>query len=166
MTLNRNRKKWLVLKILHEYAQGISYQRIADKYQVSTKIVFNILHGLNKQSMDDMKNYVVNRIPLQFESSLVLLRSIMEFCYEIATKSEDPRVRLGALSLQRECNQDINHLLADSVRVSEAVNRIMESNTRVMEQHTELMGEARMLRNEMKQNNIIRDKRKEQTDSK
>jgi hypothetical protein len=60
------------------------------------------LSYLRKQAKDNIKKYIDERLPEEYEKCMVGLTSILREAWNTATNAEDKRERLQALSLFHE----------------------------------------------------------------
>jgi transcriptional regulator with XRE-family HTH domain len=146
----RKRRQFEYLAILELYSRGFSYRQIANKLKVSTYGVSRVLHNLNNEGKEELLNMVANEVPLAYKSTITLLRGIMSECQSILDTSQDPRVKIMALSLQRECNTEINHTLSDSANVAKAVQHVDQSNKAILDNQTSLRTDVALLRDDLK----------------
>lgn len=70
---------------------------------------------------------MTQEIPLQFKASLTLLRRVISVADQIQQTSKLESIKLGALNLMVDCNQQINLLLADSQKLGESIERFVTS---------------------------------------
>lgn len=116
--------------ILQDYSNGLSYRKIGERQGLSKDKVMDILRLINLQTADELRDIIISEIPLQWRSSLILLRSISDKAHQIAS---DPTTRkevvLQALQLQLKCMSESNSLLTDSVKIYNALQKVKERRT-------------------------------------
>lgn len=121
--LNKH-KRWQYLHILELYSQGMSAVRISEKLQCSREFVTKALKDINSEVKSELPTMIINEVPLQFKASLLLLRGVVETCQTITKECHEERVRLQSLSLMRACLEDINKLMADSLRIASTIQKL------------------------------------------
>jgi hypothetical protein len=106
------------------YATGHSYLTISDKVGISTWQVQRILSMINHDARLELMN-MTQEIPLQFKSSIVLLRRVISVADQIQQTSKLESIKIGALHLMVDCNNQINNLLADSKALGETIDNAL-----------------------------------------
>lgn len=119
-------------------ALGHGRYDIAKTFNVSERIVGNILHGINETTKQELGSMLTDRIPLEFKKSLILLDFLMKRAVEIEQGSKDERVKLQALGLIKDINESKNKLLVDSTIIHNAIENssipiIQESSSKKKE---------------------------------
>ena len=113
--------------ILSDYSSGLSYRRIAARQGIGKDVVYRLLRKINSQTIDEMRDIILTEIPLQWRSSLVLLRSISETAHDISSDTNiRHEVRLQACKLQMDCMKESNSLMTDSVKIFNALQKVKE----------------------------------------
>jgi hypothetical protein len=113
--------------ILQDYSSGLSYRKIAVRQGLSKDKVMDILRLINDSTAEEMRDVIMSEIPLQWRSSLILLRNIGEQAHQIATDdSTRKEVVLQALKLQMDCMREVNSLLTDSVKIYNALQKVKD----------------------------------------
>ena len=80
---------------------------------------------LTRESKDNIRKYIDERLPSEYEKCLVGLTSILKEAWITAAKTEDKREKLQALSLAKECYSmklAAENILPDSDRISSLIN--------------------------------------------
>ena len=95
--------EWRRAKVLELTSKGNSQTEIAKTLQVDLSIISRDISYLRQQSKQNIKKYVDERLPEEYEKCLVGLTSILREAWNTATDTQDKREKIQALSLAREC---------------------------------------------------------------
>jgi DeoR/GlpR family transcriptional regulator of sugar metabolism len=83
---------------------GLASQReIAQILQVSNGTVNRDLSILRQQAKHNIKRYIDERLPEEYEKCLVGLNAITKEAWNTAQSTEDKREKIQALSLAKDC---------------------------------------------------------------
>lgn len=94
---------WRHEKILLLSSQGYSQRDIADKIKVSVGTVNKDLSYLRDQAKENIKKYVDEKIPEEYEKCLIGLNSILRESWSMSDTAIDKREKIEALKLARDC---------------------------------------------------------------
>lgn len=120
--------QWRREKILLLSSQGYSQRDIADKIKVCVGTVNKDLSFLREQAKENIKKYVNEKIPEEYEKCLTGLSSILKETWDISLNTDDNREKMQALSLAKECYSMKLDLLTN-VNVVNDVIRFISSST-------------------------------------
>src|ERR1041385_827603 len=96
--------EWRRTKVMELLSKGESNQsEIARILQVDKSIVCRDIAYLRQQAKDNIKEYIDERLPEEYEKCLVGLTAITKEAWNIAQSTEDNREKIQALSLAKEC---------------------------------------------------------------
>jgi hypothetical protein len=95
--------------------------------QVDKSIVCRDIAYLRQQSKDNIKKYIDERLPEEYEKCLVVLNAITKEAWDTAQQTEDKREKIQALSLAKECYSMKLDLLTNATVVDDAI-RFVSSN--------------------------------------
>jgi hypothetical protein len=76
---------------------------------------------LRQQVKENIKRYIDERLPEEYEKYLVGLNAITREAWEIAQSTEDRRERIQALSLAKECYYMKLDILTNATVVDDAI---------------------------------------------
>jgi hypothetical protein len=107
--------------------QGYSQKEIAQVLQVSNGTVNRDLTILRQQAKENIKRYIDERLPEEYEKCLVGLNAITKEAWNTAHQTEDKREKIQALSLAKECYSMKLDLLTNATVVDDAI-RFVSSN--------------------------------------
>jgi hypothetical protein len=89
--------------------------------QVSIGTVNRDLSILRHQAKDNIKRYIDERLPEEYERCLVGLNAITREAWDTADNTEDKREKMQALSLAKECYSMKMDLLTNATVVDDAI---------------------------------------------
>jgi DNA-binding transcriptional regulator LsrR (DeoR family) len=94
---------WRRNKVLELSSQGNNQVDIASILQVSEPTISRDLSHLKKQAKTNIKQYIDETLPEEYEKCLVGLTSILKEAWNTAQQADDKREKIQALSLAKEC---------------------------------------------------------------
>src|ERR1041384_6896878 len=120
--------EWRRAKVMELLSKGESNQsEIARILQVDKSIVCRDIAYLRQQAKTNLKRYIDERLPEEYEKCLVGLNAITKEAWNTAQSTEDKREKLQALSLAKECYSMKLDLLTNATVVDDAI-RFVSSN--------------------------------------
>jgi hypothetical protein len=148
-----NRIEWRRNKIQELSSQGHGQREIAQILQVSSGTVNRDVAYLREQAKTNIRKYIDERLPEEYEKCMVGLTSILREAWTTAHDAIDKRVKIQALSLAKECYSMKLDLLTNSTVVDDAVNFVLEkekakANTVVIESKEEAIENSDIQRSE------------------
>src|SRR5437773_10388005 len=87
------------------------------------------IYLLRQQAKDNIKRYIDERLPEEYEKCLVGLNAITKEAWNTSQQTEDKREKIQALSLAKECYSMKLELLTNASVVDDAI-RFVEENFR------------------------------------
>ena len=124
-----DRIEWRRSKVQELSSKGHSQREIAQMLQVSNGTVNKDLSILRQQAKDNMKKYIDERLPEEYEKCLVGLTAITKEAWNTAANTEDKREKIQALSLAKECYSMKLDLLTNATVVDDAIKFVSSSNS-------------------------------------
>jgi hypothetical protein len=121
--------EWRRSKVAELDSQGHTQPEIARILQVSIGTVNRDLSILRQQAKLNIKRYIDERLPEEYEKCLVGLTTITKEAWNTANTTEDKRERIQALSLAKECYSMKLDLLTNATVVDDAI-RFVSSKTK------------------------------------
>ena len=91
---------------------------------------------IREQSKENIRKYIEERLPEEYEKCLVGLTAIQKEAWNAAEQTQDVREKVQALSLAKDCYGMKLELLTNATVVDDAI-RFVCANARKMEQHIE-----------------------------
>jgi len=122
-----SRIDWRRSKIQELSSQGHSQREIAQVLQVSNGTVNRDLSYLRQQAKSNIRRYIDERLPEEYEKCLVGLTAILREAWNTSQQTEDRREKIQALSLAKECYSMKLDLLTNSTVVDDAIRFVSES---------------------------------------
>jgi predicted transcriptional regulator len=127
-TLEKDRIDWCRCKVQELSSQGHSQREIAQILQVSNGTVNRDLSILRQQAKANIKRYIDERLPEEYEKCLVGLNAITREAWNTAQNTEDKREKIQALSLAKECYSMKLDLLTNTTVVDDAIKFVSQKS--------------------------------------
>jgi hypothetical protein len=100
---------------------------MASILQVSIGTVNRDLSYLRQQTKENIRRYIDERLPEEYEKCLVGLTAILREAWNTSQQTEDRREKIQALSLAKECYSMKLDLLTNATVVDDAIRFVSES---------------------------------------
>src|ERR671932_66316 len=113
--------EWRRTKVLELLSKGDSQSEIAKTLQVDLSVISRDVYFLRQQAKHNIKRYIDERLPEEYEKCLVGLNAITREAWNTAANTEDKREKLQALSLAKECYSMKLDLLTNATVVDDAI---------------------------------------------
>jgi hypothetical protein len=101
---------------------------IARMLQANKSIVCRDIAYLRHQAKTNIKKYIDERLPEEYEKCLVGLNAITKEAWSIAQSTEDNREKIHPLSLAKECYSMKLDLLTNATVVDDAIRFVSDSS--------------------------------------
>jgi hypothetical protein len=124
--VERSQIEWRRSKVTKLDSQGHSQPEIARILHVSIGTVNRDLSILRQQAKENIKRYIDERLPEEYEKCLVGLNAITKEAWNTAQQTEDRREKIQALSLANECYSMKLDLLTNATVVDDAIRFVSE----------------------------------------
>jgi hypothetical protein len=102
-------------------SKGYSQREISQVLQVGLATVNRDISYLRSQAKHNIKRYIDERLPEEYEKCLVGLNAITKEAWNTAQSTEDKREKIHALSLAKECYSMKLELLTNAKVVDDAI---------------------------------------------
>jgi hypothetical protein len=103
-------------------SKGESNQsQISRMLQVDRSIICRDIAYLRQQSKNNIRRYIDERLPEEYEKCLVGLTAILREAWNTSQQAEDRREKIQALSLAKECHSMKMELLTNATVVDDAI---------------------------------------------
>ena len=122
-----NSVEWRRNKVQELASQGYNQSEISRILQISQPTINRDITYLRQQAKDNIKRYIDERLPEEYEKCLVGLTAITKEAWNTAQSTEDRREKIQALSLAKECYSMKLDLLTNATVVDDAI-RFVSSN--------------------------------------
>ena len=119
--------QWRRSKVSELDSQGHSQPDMASILQVSIGTVNRDLSYLRQQAKSNIKRYIDERLPEEYEKCLVGLTAILREAWSTSQQAEDRREKIQALSLAKDCYLMKLDLLTNATVVDDAIRFVSES---------------------------------------
>jgi IS30 family transposase len=123
----RDRIDWRRNKVQELSSQGHSQREIAQILQVSNGTVNRDLSHLRQQAKSNIRKYIDERLPEEYEKCLVGLTAILREAWNTSRQAEDRKEKIQALSLAKDCYSMKLDLLTNATVVDDAIRFVSES---------------------------------------
>jgi hypothetical protein len=120
--------EWRRSKIAELDSQGHSQPEISSILQVSIGTVNRDLSILRQQAKENIKKYIDERLPEEYEKCLVGLNAITKEAWNTSQQTEDKREEIQALSLAKECYSMKLDLLTNATVVDDAIRFVSQKS--------------------------------------
>jgi hypothetical protein len=119
--------QWRRDKVQELSSQGNSQREISKILQVGIGTVNRDLSFLRQQAKENIRRYIDERLPEEYEKCLVGLTAILREAWSTSQQAEDRREKIQALSLAKECYSMKLDLLTNATVVDDAMRFVLES---------------------------------------
>jgi hypothetical protein len=141
MQQNQNQKhnqnqmiEWRRAEVMELLSKGENNQsEIARILQVDKSIVCRDIGYLRQQAKSNIKKYIDERLPEEYEKCLVGLNAITKEAWTTAANTEDKREKIQALSLAKECYSMKLDLLTNATVVDDAIRFVSQKSRKKIE---------------------------------
>ena len=120
--------EWRRNKVLELASQGHNQSDISRILQISQPTINRDLSYLRKQAKVNIKKYIDERLPEEYEKCLVGLTSILKEAWNTSTNTQDKREKIQALSLANECYSMKLDLLTNATVVEDAIRFVSDKS--------------------------------------
>src|SRR5919204_3342551 len=119
--------QWRRDKVQELCSKGYSQREISQTLQVGLATVNIDISYVRNQAKDNIKRYIDERLPEEYEKCLLGLNAITKEAWNTTANTEDKREKIHALALAKECYSMKLDLLTNATVVDDAI-RFVESN--------------------------------------
>ena len=123
----RQQIDWRRSQVLELASKGYSQSYIARILQVDKSVICRDMTALNQQSQENIKKYVDEKLPNEYEKCLVGLTAITKEAWNTSQQTEDKREKIQALSLAKDCYSMKLELLTNATVVDDVI-RLLTNN--------------------------------------
>jgi hypothetical protein len=120
--------EWRRAKVLEMISKGNSQTEIAGFLQVDLSIITRDVSYLRQQAKHNIKKYIDERLPEEYEKCLIGLTAILREAWTTAAKTGDKREKIQALSLAKDCYSMKLDLLTNATVVDDAIRFVSEKS--------------------------------------
>src|SRR5436309_10309894 len=149
---------WRRDKIQELSSKGHSQREIASMIQIGLGSVNRDLSYLKNQAKVNIRKYIDERLPEEYEKCLIGLNSIVKEAWTTSKQTQDRREKIQALSLAKDCYAMKLELLTNATVLDDAI-RFVTANTN---NKRAVAGAVCNIETESNQPNVINDHLQEQ----
>jgi hypothetical protein len=119
--------EWRRAKVMESLSNGENNQsEIARILQVDKSIICRDIAYLRQQSKYNIRRYLDETLPEEYEKCLIGLNAITKEAWNTAQNTEDRREKIQPLSLAKECYSMKLDLLTNATVVDDAIRFVLE----------------------------------------
>jgi predicted transcriptional regulator len=118
--------QWRRDKVQELCSKGYSQREISQVLQVGLATVNRDISYLRNQAKTNIKRYIDERLPEEYEKCLVGLTAITKEAWNTSQQTEDKREKIQALSLAKECYSMKLELLTNAAVVDDAIRFVSQ----------------------------------------
>src|SRR5689334_8943216 len=118
---NSNVLEWRRSKVQELASQGYTQSEISRILQISQPTINRDLSYLREQAKTNIKRYIDERLPEEYEKCLVGLTAITKEAWTTSQQTEDNREKIQALVLAKDCYSMKLELLTNATVVDDAI---------------------------------------------
>jgi aspartate ammonia-lyase len=113
--------EWRRTKVLELLSKGDSQSEIAKVLHVDLSIISRDVYFLIQQAKANIKRYIDERLPEEYEKCLVGINMIKKEAWTLAQNTKDNKEKIQALSLVKECHSMELDLFTNATVVDDAI---------------------------------------------
>jgi Trp operon repressor len=129
--------QWRRDKVRELCSKGYSQREISQILQVGLATVNRDISYLRNQSKTNIKKYIDERLPEEYEKCLVGLTAITKEAWNTAQHTEEKREKIQALSLAKECYSMKLDLLTNATVVDDSIRFVSSKSKENLKSSTE-----------------------------
>src|ERR687887_1195032 len=118
--------QWRRDKVQDLCSKGYSQREISQTLQVGLATVNRDISYLRNQAKTNIKRYIDERLPDEYEKCLVGLTAILREAWTTSYRTEDKREKIQALSLAKGCYSMKLDLLTNTTVVDDAIRFVSD----------------------------------------
>jgi hypothetical protein len=118
--------QWRRDKVQELCSKGYSQREISQVLQIGLATVNRDISYLRNQAKTNIKKYIDERLPKEYEKCLVGLNAITKEAWNTAQITEDNKEKIQALSLAKECYSMRLELLTNATVVDDAIRFVAD----------------------------------------
>jgi hypothetical protein len=123
MTTSKQQQQidWRRSQVLELSSKGYSQSDIARILQIDKSVICRDITALNQQSQENIRKYVDEKLPNEYEKCLIGLTAILKEAWATSEQAMDRREKIQALSLAKDCYVMKLDLLTNATIVDDAI---------------------------------------------
>jgi hypothetical protein len=128
MEQQQNQVQWRRDKVQELCSKGYSQREISQVLQVGLATVNRDISYLRSQAKSNIKRYIDEILPEEYEKCLVGLNAITKEAWNTAQNTEEKREKIQALSLAKDCYSMKLDLLTNATVVDDAIRFVSQKS--------------------------------------
>src|SRR6187200_86603 len=128
LSSSMNSLEWRRSKVQELSSQGYNQSEISRILQISQPTINRDMTYLRQQAKENIKKYIDERLPEEYEKCLVGLNAITREAWNTAHDPEYKKEKIQALSLAKECYSMKLDLLTNATVVDDAIRFVSEKS--------------------------------------
>jgi Trp operon repressor len=120
--------QWRMDKVQELCSKGYSQREISQTLQIGLATVNRDISYLRSQAKTNIKRYIDERLPEEYEKCLIGINAITKEAWNTAANTEDKREKIQALSLAKECYSMKLDLLTNATVVDDAIRFVSQKS--------------------------------------
>jgi predicted transcriptional regulator len=121
-----NSVEWRRSKVQELSSQGYNQSEISRILQISQPTINRDITYLRQQAKSNIKKYIDERLPEEYEKCLVGINMIKKEAWTLAQNTKDNKEKIQALSLIKECHSMKLELLTNATIVDDAIRFVSQ----------------------------------------
>jgi hypothetical protein len=121
MSTKKQQITWRRSQVLELTSKGYSQSDIVRVLQIDKSVICRDLAFLRQQSKQNIRRYIDERLPEEYEKCLVGLTAILREAWNMSQQALQEREKIQALSLAKECYSMKLELLTNATVVDDAI---------------------------------------------
>src|SRR5918911_876807 len=121
-----NSVEWRRRKVQELASQGYNQSEISKILQMSQPTINRDIAYLRQQAKSNIKRYIDERLPEEYEKCLVGLNMIKKEAWTVAQNAKDNKEKIQALSLVKECHSMELDLFTNATVVDDAIRFVSD----------------------------------------
>jgi len=113
--------EWRRSQVLELSSKGCNQSEIAKMLQLDKSIICRDIAQLREQSKDNIRKYIDEKLPEEYEKCLVGINAILKEVWDTAQQSSDKREKIQALALAKDCYSMKLELLTNASVIDDAI---------------------------------------------
>jgi hypothetical protein len=150
--------EWRRTQVFELSSKGHSQVEIARMLQLDKSIISRDVAYLRQQSKANIRKYIDERLPEEYEKCLVGLTAILREAWITSQHTEDKREKIQALSLAKDCYTIKLDLLTNVTVIDAAIRFISSSKSKSREEELQQAAAVKSKANDV----VVKDESKEE----
>src|ERR687884_2323144 len=125
---NNNNLEWRRSKVSELASKGYNQSEISRILQISQPTINRDISYLRQQAKSNIKRYIDERLPEEYEKCLVGLNMIKKEAWTVAQNTKDNKEKIQALSLVKECHCMELDLFTNATVVDDAIRFVSQKS--------------------------------------